>query len=73
VFIARVQRVGGEYFVAIPIDSVIERDLHEGQVVSVLIEAFTDYADVDVTFDEPDASAWRMNEDRPEYPKQEER
>jgi hypothetical protein len=66
-FVARLERVNGEYVITVPHDVVVDRDLHEGQVVSVMLEPLSDYARIEGSADDTAEPSWRLNEDAPTY------
>lgn len=65
--IVRLERVNGEYLLRIPKDEVIEHDLHEGQLLAVVLESLQDFGTVDASLSEEPEPAWKLNESRRSY------
>ena len=66
-YVARLERIDGEYVVTVPHEVVVQGDLHEGQVVSVMIEPLDGYAKVDGEQSEPASARWKLNEEPSTY------
>ncbi len=66
-FVTRLERIEGEYVVVVPHDVIVQGDLREGQVVSVMIEALDEYGKVDGEQSEPASSRWKLNEEESTY------
>lgn len=62
-FVTRLERIDGEYLVRLPRDVVVNRDLHEGQLVSVVIEPLDDYVSADPANDNVAEASWKLNEE----------
>lgn len=66
-FVARLQRVDGDYFVMLPYDVVVQRDLRDGQIVSVVVEPIAEYAPIDATGSDSGDASWKLNDDSVTY------
>ncbi len=66
-FVARLDRVDGEYVIVVPHDIIIQQDLHAGQIVSIVVEPLADYENVDATSQQTLDARWKLNEDRSSY------
>jgi hypothetical protein len=62
VFVTRLTRVDGEYLITVPPDVVVQHDLHDGQVISVVIEPLNEYVNVNDETPEPARTRWKLNE-----------
>lgn len=66
-FVARLERIDGEYVVTVPHEVIVQQDFREGQTVSVAVESLSDYVSIDATTGEPGEVSWKLNEDGPAY------
>jgi hypothetical protein len=66
-FVARLDRIDGEYVVTIPHEVVVQNDLREGQTLSILVEPFSSYASVEAPATQDAEPTWKLNEKAADY------
>ena len=65
--LAKLERQNGEYVLRIPKHEVVQHDLHEGQILAVIIEPLDEFASVDAEQSERRAESWKLNEAKQAY------
>ena len=63
----RLERVDGEYVLRIPKSEVVQHDLHEGQILAVVIESLDELGTIGVDATKRQVESWKLNESGEPY------
>jgi hypothetical protein len=58
----RLERINDEYILRIPKSEIVQHDLHEGQILAVVVEAFDEFGAIGAETTEHRDESWKLNE-----------
>ena len=64
---ARLERIDGEYVLRIPKHDIVHHDLHEGQLLAIVVEPLDEFGTISVEATERPQETWKLNEPGQRY------